>query len=585
MIHVERSRRTMPASFALAVVALALIASRPAHALNIGYYEMCDGQGSPNQLAPITTAGHTAVNLLDLTPAALAGVDAIFVNNCSNFDYSLEYLSALADIETAVAAGKVLMIHDRYVTDGETILPGGASFDVVRDEGIGVQEIEVIDDSTVMTSGPGGTLTDATLDGGCHSNHGFTVAGTLPGDARVILTRNDVSRVVTFAYGYGAGVVIYSSIPLDFYLNPSITCGPAAAMRSVYAVNSIAYAAALTEGVCGDGALDAGETCDLGPDNNGETCCRFDCTLRPAGTACRESVGGCDPAELCDGVTTICPADDLEPAGTVCRSAAGLCDVAETCDGSSGSCPVDANEPNGTVCRAAADDCDVAESCDGASAQCPADEVLPDGDADTVCDLVDNCATTPNPDQQDDDLDDEGNACDACTNVATTAVKQTGIAIAKLHTPPGDDTLTINMTLESVPTSPAVDPLANGVRVILDNLDAPSTMLDATIPGGAYSKVSKLGWRVNRAGTSFTYKNASLTPISGIVAVNVKRLASGRTKVTVRGKKSSYVVPPSDNALKATVVLDPPTAETGQCGEASFLGCTRNPPGSRLTCK
>lgn len=584
MISASRPRRTTTATLALAVAMLALAASSPAHALNVGYYEMCDGQGATRQVTPITTAGHTAVNLTDLTTADLAGVDVIFVNNCDNFLYGAEYLSRLADIEAAVAAGKVLMIHDRYVTDGELILPGGESFDVVREEFVGQQEIEVADGSTVMTNGPGGTIGATTLDGGCLSSHGFTVAGTLPGDARVILTRNDPGQVVTFAYGFGAGAVIYSSIPLDFYLGTS-TCGPSVAMRNIYAVNAIAYAVTLTNGVCGDGDLDAGETCDLGVNNNGESCCGFDCRLRSAGFACRESDGACDPAELCDGSSSACPADVIEPNGTECRAAAGDCDVAETCDGASVECPADAVAPASTVCRAAADDCDIAESCDGSTVDCPADDVLPDGDLDGVCDAVDNCDVTVNPLQEDDDNDDQGNACDACTNIATTTVKQTGIAISKLNTPPGDDSLTINVTLQSLPTSPTLNPLANGVRVILENLDASTTMFDATIPGGDYSKVTKIGWRVNRAGTSFTYKNASLTPISGIIAVNVKRLATGRTKVTVRGKKSSYVVPAPDNALRATVVLDPPTAETGQCGEASFLACTRNPPGSRLVCK
>ena len=34
---------------------------------------------------------------------------------------------------------------------------------------------------------------------------------------QIILSQGDPTHVVTFAYGYGAGTVIYSSIPLDFY--------------------------------------------------------------------------------------------------------------------------------------------------------------------------------------------------------------------------------------------------------------------------------------------------------------------------------------------------------------------------------
>ncbi len=143
------------------------------------------------------------------------------------------------------------------------------------------------------------------------------------------------------------------------------------------------------------------------------------CTLMPKamGVVCRDAVGLCDQAEICDGVSADCPADVLKSATEVCRPKAGTCDVEEMCDGVSSDCPADAKDTTsdgcrpvtgecalradgtpcsggdtacgsrvcvnkecvlspkmaGTVCRDANGVCDVAEVCDGASTECPAD--------------------------------------------------------------------------------------------------------------------------------------------------------------------------------------------------------------------
>src|SRR6185436_11883581 len=95
--------------------------------------EVCEGQGSANQVAPINTAGHTPVLLTDLTPADLAGIDVLFLDNCENTVYGQEFLDHVSDIEAAVAGGLVLMFHDRFVDPAESVLPGGASFDIQRE--------------------------------------------------------------------------------------------------------------------------------------------------------------------------------------------------------------------------------------------------------------------------------------------------------------------------------------------------------------------------------------------------------------------------------------------------------------------
>ena len=51
---------------------------------------------------------------------------------------------------------------------------------------------------------------------------------------------------------------------------------------------------------CGDGELDQGERCDPGKD----VCCAEDCSgPKKRGAVCREAVGPCDIADMCDGAS------------------------------------------------------------------------------------------------------------------------------------------------------------------------------------------------------------------------------------------------------------------------------------------
>ena len=100
--------------------------------LNIGYYDMGAGEGVAAQIEAIVAAGHNAVQIFDLSAAELAGIDMLLVQNPDNNGYSAEYLAHLADIEAAVNGGLTLIIHDRHVDGAESILPGSAGFNIVR---------------------------------------------------------------------------------------------------------------------------------------------------------------------------------------------------------------------------------------------------------------------------------------------------------------------------------------------------------------------------------------------------------------------------------------------------------------------
>lgn len=278
-------------------------------------------------------------------------------------------------------------------------------------------------------------------------------------------------------------------------------------------------------GVCGDGAVDAGEGCDAGAANGASvSCCTATCAPRAAGE----------------------------------------------------------------TCRAATDPCDVGETCDGVASTCPVDVSVPDGDDDGICDPFDSCPSTADPEQADDDGDGRGNACDPCTNVVPTIARKAVLKISKLLTGPGDDRLKLKLTAEGVPSQPTLDPLTQGLRFLLTDALG-RTIIDARLPGGQYASDVRAGWKGSGAGWSYANGGQVLPLIQGLTKVTVKGRPTrpGMLSIAVVGKKGSYAVAADGLPLLATVVLDPPVAVTGQCVDVSFTdpsGCLLSTNGS-VICK
>src|SRR5262249_1146023 len=143
------------------------------------------------------------------------------------------------------------------------------------------------------------------------------------------------------------------------------------------------------------------------------------------------------------------------------------------------------------------------------------------------------------------------------------------LTATKLLSPLGDDKLSIKGQAV-VPTTPTLDPLGRGVRVLLSGATG-TMLLDATIPGGAYDSLTKTGWKVNAVHTSWTYKSPG-TGTDGIdkVGVKVDPNVPGAIKFGVKGKNGSYPLAAIDLPVTATLVLDVPTAIGGQCVEERF---------------
>lgn len=136
------------------------------------------------------------------------------------------------------------------------------------------------------------------------------------------------------------------------------------------------------DGFCCDRACGSGASCEgCSMARTGQA--NGTCSVVASGRVCRPSSGQCDPAEVCNGVSTVCPGNVLSPAGQLCRAPAGSCDAPESCTGTTGTCPPDVMRPAGLECQpSSGGPCDLPDLCDGLTSACRARFQ----DAGAVCD-------------------------------------------------------------------------------------------------------------------------------------------------------------------------------------------------------
>lgn len=152
------------------------------------------------------------------------------------------------------------------------------------------------------------------------------------------------------------------------------------------------------------------------------------------------------------------------------------------------------------------------------------------------------------------------------------------LSLAKILPPVGDDGLTFEGKLALAAAAP-LDPVAHGMRVALT--DGNGTVLDVTLPSGAYAKATKAGWKANKKRTAFTFTRPVPGAPNGIVKAKVTRKKDVVT-VKVNGKAGTYAATPP---LHATIALDTgePCATTRwEVGEES---CVVKSKGKALKCK
>lgn len=229
---------------ALCVAALGglatLVVPLAADAGNVGYYRLSDcGSAVGDPISEITAAGHTPVALATLDNASLAPLGGLVLQVCDS-----AYPGSAA-VNAAVGNGLRLMVDTNKVLAAND-LPGSPALSLFPDY---LSNLSIANNAPNI-SGPGGTLTNDSLDtgapgggNGTTSTIGSVRISTLPaGGQPLMLSAAYPSNAPAFYYPVGAGLVVVSMSQWSWVLPsggyPTDYLSPGA---RTYFINTIAW--------------------------------------------------------------------------------------------------------------------------------------------------------------------------------------------------------------------------------------------------------------------------------------------------------------------------------------------------------
>jgi YVTN family beta-propeller protein len=135
------------------------------------------------------------------------------------------------------------------------------------------------------------------------------------------------------------------------------------------------------------------------------------------------------------------------------------------------------------------------------------------------------------------------------------SIDRTLLKVAKNDNPAGDEKLTAKGEFVVSNLTPAIDPLANGFTIHI--LDASNnTLVTRFVPPGASPGGGVPGWKANKAGTRWTFKDrddALGLGISKVVVKDLSKRTPGLFKVVVKGKNANFQVMQEDLELVLTL--------------------------------
>lgn len=145
------------------------------------------------------------------------------------------------------------------------------------------------------------------------------------------------------------------------------------------------------------------------------------------------------------------------------------------------------------------------------------------------------------------------------------------------------------IALLPLPLDPPFDPIARGARVLLED-GSGDVLLDETLPGGAYDRTTSTGWRHKDGGKSWVYVRPTSAGIHHLVLKRTPRSENVYAFAADARLEGTPVPSPAELPLTATLVIDAPVAEDGQCGTVQFGAGPSTPAcevrkGPRLVCK
>jgi hypothetical protein len=153
------------------------------------------------------------------------------------------------------------------------------------------------------------------------------------------------------------------------------------------------------------------------------------------------------------------------------------------------------------------------------------------------------------------------------------------VIIANNVVPPGDDRLRVRGRFQVRSTTPAIDPIANGIEFAIYSRFNGTELLRFVVPPGRRQTLQSSGWLLNSTRVRWTYEDPSGTRIPGLRRVIVVRKSTGLYEVSVWGVDGDFHIEPFELPLRLDIVLGGATqAAAGQCGTALFnIDSSRSP--------
>jgi YVTN family beta-propeller protein len=164
------------------------------------------------------------------------------------------------------------------------------------------------------------------------------------------------------------------------------------------------------------------------------------------------------------------------------------------------------------------------------------------------------------------------------------------LKVSRNFSPPGDEKLSVKGEMTITNLSPAIDPVANGLRLTVRDQNG-ATIFVRDVPPGLAPSSSAPGWKESSSGTRYKFKDKDGTLAGGItkvILVDRSNVAPGRFKVKVIGKNGNFRVQSNQTPVELEIVLGGDSElAADQCAAVDFgaLQCSFNASGNSLKCK